>query len=351
MLSHQIHPSYLLNDPPELTREIAISRIKEINLLLHSLALIADELEGRRPLLPLLRTSASLAPADRVLLYQWDEVRAGVRLAAALGFQGALAAPLTTGNTQAHACLVHGKPILVSSPPEQHLAGELSLLGARSCLSVPIKHQGMPWGALQLLRDRPFLNDEAVLVWMFALVLEGMLPSVMGQRRHREIAAAADAESGLLAPAHFRRSLDWEVRRAARAGQPLTVACVEVTEMLHGRPRGGSIPFTPPAAARVIQRALREQDIATCLGGHHFLAALPDTADPAARQMVGLIREGLVELAAGTLPVFDIAAGFATYPDDGRCEADLIRAACASGRDPRAGTAGSTGFSRSPLEG
>ena len=41
---------------------------------------------------------------------------------------------------------------------------------------------------------RPFERDEAVLLWLFALVLEGVLPATMGPKRHREMAAIVDEQ-------------------------------------------------------------------------------------------------------------------------------------------------------------
>ena len=327
-----IDPCHILSEPPELTSQIAAGRSKEINLMLHSLALIGDEMDGTRGLMPVLRAAATLGDADRALMYQWDDVAGTVRLTTSLGFKGPLPKAATEGTTQMRNSLVHRKPVLVSAPCHESLERELSQLHATASLSVPMTHQGLPWGAVQLLRDRPFLTEDAILLWLYTLVLEGVLPAAMGLKRHREMAAPVDAVSGLLAPAHYRRRLAWEMRRASWLDRPLTVACMEVTEMLHGRPRGRFVSFTTREASQVIQKALRQSDTVTCLGGHHFVMTMPETARPVARRVIDLIREGLLEVSAGTLPVFDIATGFATYPADGITEADMIRAACADGR-------------------
>jgi GGDEF domain-containing protein len=331
----ELDPTYLLHDPPELTRPMAAARWRELNMLIHSISLLADENTGRGPLLPMLRASATLAGADRALLYRWDDVTGGLRLTAAHGFEDAHAERLYTHNEPARASLLHRKPVILSDPDEAWLADEMCRLGSRSALSVPVSCEGMPWGALQFLRGRPYVREEAVLVWMFVMMVEGMLPLLMASARHSDRNATVDAATGLLMPSHFRRRLSWEVQRAEWMARPLTVLCVEITEMLHGRPRGGSLPFTLQAAAAVVQKTLRSHDAVTCLGGHHFVAALPDTAAAEAQRASGLIREGLLDCSAGTLPVFDIQMGSATFPEDGRTESDLIRAACASGRQSR----------------
>jgi len=341
VLTYEIDPSYLLNIPPELTPDVAVRRWREINILLHSVALLGDEMEGQDPLLPLLRASSTMVTADRALLYEWDEGRRALVLAGSLGVTDAATASLASGNTQAQTCVVHRKPVIVSSPREGFLQEELAALEARGVLSVPIAHQGLPWGCLQLARSRPFMREEAVLLWLFAMVVEGVLPFILHIRHHREKTASTDTESGLQTPAHFRRRLAWELQRAAWVARPVTVACIEITEMLHGRPRGGSLSVTPREAARIVCKALRPADSVTCLGGHHFIAALPDTDPAGARRMLDVIREAFLSRMASTLPVFDIVTGLSVFPDDGREEADLIRSACASARK----------LSRTPLAG
>lgn len=327
-----IDPCHILKEPPELTSSVAAGRSKEINLMLHSLALIGDEMEASRGLMPVLRAAATLAGADRALMYQWDEGTSSLRLTTSLGFKGPLPKGATDGTTQVRGCLVHRKPVLVSEPCDVSLSHELAMLHTNASLSVPMTHQGLPWGAVQLLRDRPFLAEDAIIMWLYTLVLEGVLPSAIGLKRHREMAAPLDSVTGLLAPDHYRRRLAWELRRSSWLDRPLMVACVEVTEMLHGRPRGSFVSFTTREASQVIQKTLRQSDTVTCLGGHHFVMTMPETGRPAARRVIDRIREGLLEVSAGTLPVFDIATGFASYPADGATESEMIRAACADGR-------------------
>jgi len=332
VLTREIDPSYLLNLPPDLTPEIATRRWKEINLLLHSVALLGDDIDGADPLLPLLRASAAMVAADKALLYAWDEGRHDLAVTASFNIPRPIADALTGGNTQAQCCVVHRKPVMVSSPPETFLQEEMTVLGAASVMSIPITHQGLPWGCLQLMRNRPFMREEGVLMWLFALVLEGVLPFMLLARRHREKTASPDTESGLQTPAHFRRRLAWELQRAAWIARPVAVVCIEVAERLHGRTRGGSMPVTSREAARLVCKALGPNDSVTCMGGHHFIAALPDTTAAGAERVLDIIKEGLLSRLASTVPACDIVTGVAVFPEDGRDEAGLIRAACSTAR-------------------
>ncbi|HET9482198.1 MAG TPA: GAF domain-containing protein [Candidatus Polarisedimenticolia bacterium] len=346
--THEIDARHVLDVPPELTAGIASGRWRELNLLLHSAALMGDELEGGSSLLPLLRACATIGQADRALLYQWDEAASSLFVAASMGLSELPPDEVLEDNSQAYGSLMHRKPVLVSAPAAGRAGRELGRLGAGSALSVPLVHQGAPWGAVQLLRRSPFLRDEAVLLWIFALVMESSLPAILSRRRRREASSSPGAAAGLLAPAHFRRRLAWEIQRAAWLMRPLSVVCVEVTEMLHGRPRGGSVSFTGQEAAAIVQRALRPQDSVTCLGGHHFVLALPDLATVDAARLADQLRESFLLKSAGTLPVFDIAVGIAEHPGSGTSESDLMRAACASGQRSRSGSPSSRPISRNP---
>ena len=331
LLISEIDSRYILSDPPDLTRSIAAGRWKELNILLHSVALLGEDLDTRRSLSPLLRASVAIVSADKALLYQWDEAFSGLRLSTSLGFEEEPDG--VNQNAQAHACLLNRKPVLVSSPGESFLRDELAWTGCASALTVPITHQGLPWGALQLLRDRPFSKDDAILLWIFGLILEGVLPIHLGVKRLREMVGALDPATGLLTPAHFRRRLAWELQRSAWIARPLALACIEVTETLHGRPlRASGLPFTTRDAARYAQKALRQHDSLTCLGGHQFLVAMPDTTLTDAGRVVELIREAFLTRAAGTLPSYAVASGLVTYPENGQTEEEMIRAACVDAR-------------------
>lgn len=326
MHNAEINPIHILDGPPELTEISAREHWREINLLFHSVALLGDELDANRPLLPLLRASTTVVPADRGLLYQWDEVRFGLVLAASLSPADSVATSLASGNIQANACLLHRKPVMVSTPVDQPLREEMRKLGTEAVLSVPMTHHGMPWGVLQLMRDRPFSRSEAILIWMFALVLEGVLPSMVGPRSHRETVSSIDERTGLLTPDHFRKRLAWELRRASWMDRTVSVVSVKA-EMFQSNRGGGMIPKTLRDASQVILRTIRQQDSVTCLDGHQFVIALPDTAATAALAVAEVVREEFFECAAGTIPIHDINIGCATYPEDGLLEDELIRIA------------------------
>jgi len=161
--------------PPELTPRIAAARSKEINLMLHSLALISDEMDGARGVMPVLRASATLAGA--VALSCINGTSNGLAPSdASLGFKGHCRKPPRKEPCRCAAAWPTANRARVG-PRQEPLKRELSQLHAAASLSVPMTHQGLPWGALQLLRERPFLAEDAILLWLYTLVLEGVLPA------------------------------------------------------------------------------------------------------------------------------------------------------------------------------
>ena len=325
----EIDARYVLNNPPDLTSDIAASHWRELNVLLHSIALLGEDLRGRRPLLSLLRTSKSIVPADAGLLYLWDPCR-GTRVTTTLCSARELPRPkLRAQNIQARACLKWGKPVLVNDPVEPVLRDELASLGARAALSVPITFQGNPWSALQLLRNRPFLREEAVLLWLFALTLEGALSTLIDPMENRELIPQTETGSGLMTLERFRNRLAWELKRSGWVERPLTVASIRVREKAGGTVRGRSGQITATEAARVLRQTLGQHEPMTRLERRHFVAALPDTGIRDAKKMIDEAREALLKRANGGNESVGIVTGFATFPDDGNSESEMIGTACA----------------------
>ncbi len=335
--TYDIDAVHIVEGPPELSATMTADHWREINLLLHSIALLGDDLGAGRPLHPILRTAAAVAPSSRGLLFRWDEVRFGLGLVAALKPEETLTEGVLEGGVQAHTALLRRRPVRVHEPGDARLVEEMRRLGAGAALSVPMVHQGMPWGVVQLLRDAPYSRDEAVLIWMFAIILEGMLPSLVGDRLHREGPLSIDRVTGLLTPDHFRRRLAWELRRAAWLHRPVSLLSVRVGEPASGpfRSGGASLRHDLP---NFLLRTLRQRDSLTSLEGHHYVAALPDTPGVAARAVAETIRTDLIACGGGTLPASCVNTGWAVYPDDATAEEDLIRHACramTTGGSPR----------------
>ncbi len=298
---------YHLRKAPELTPEMAYRRWRELNLLLHSLALLHTDLEGKQPFLPVLRSSGTIVAARRGLLYLWDENRGGVRLKVGFGFGHRAPERLRATNRMAEAALQWRKPILVHDPSEEPLREELGLLGERSCLTAPILKRGLPWGAVQFARPEPFGEDEAVLLWMYCLILEG--------------------EPGLVGRQLFESKLDREIEHSGWAGHSCSLLRVR-WQTREGMEGPGELGLRSNRTLRAIRRALRSEDVIALWDEGDLLISLPDRDGLEAERVAQTVRRNLLQsgaLGSDGRPLSLLRLAIATSPVHGRRKEDLFR--------------------------
>ena len=316
---------YHLQKPPELTPEMAARRWRELNLLLHSVALLHSELGGKNPFLPILKLAGTIASAERGLLYLKKESGAGLHMMMSVGFTGRVPDRLRSVNDMAEAAMSSRKPLLVNDPSEEALQNELRLLQDPFCLTVPILLRGTPWGAIQLVRSRPFEEEDAILLWIYALILEGALPgSIVSARLHRS-PAVPEAGQGLLDRQHFESQLDREIERSRWAGRPCSLVRLRLLPAHAGDPgRLGSLQVL-----RAIRRSLRPVDLITSTDGGDLLVFLPDLDGPETQRVTQSLRRNLLQSRAlgeaGGHSSLRMAV--ASYPVDGTMSEELLRAA------------------------
>jgi hypothetical protein len=331
---------FALRIPPELTPEIATRRWRELNRLLHTLVFLPSEIRESRSCEPLLRGAGALVSAARGLLYLRGESDA-LRLCAHVGFPSGPPDRLLTHGALVAAGLASRKPILVEAPPEGILGEEVWSLGEPSALAVPLFADAHPRGVVLLGRSQPFSEDDAVLLWCFALILEELLPDALSGRSPAAEPGACKPERGILGWSAFEARLDREIERCRWTGRSLSLVRLART------PRGplGSAEREPglllqERVLRALRRSLRPSDFFTCWAEEDLLIALPDAGPETARRMAQAIRRNLIQsgaVGAGTLVAPGLRVDCAST-DDGRAgRNDLLgELGCVSGtRSPR----------------
>ena len=314
---------YHLRKAPELTPEMACLRWRELNLLLHSLALLHTDLEGKQPFLPVLRTSGTIVAARRGLLYLWDENGGGIRLKVGFGLGHRAPERLRATNRMAEAALQWRKPILVHDPPEEPLREELGLLGELSCLTAPILKHGLPWGAVQFARPEPFGEDEAVLLWMYCLILEGAVPGITESARLLESSSAP----GLVGRRLFEWKLDREIEHSGWAGHSCSLLRVR-WQTREGMEGPGEFGLRSDRTLRVIRRSLRPEDLIAPWEEGDLLISLPDRDGLEAERVAQTVRRNLIQsgaLVSDGRPLSLLRLVIATSPVHGRRKEDLFR--------------------------
>jgi GGDEF domain-containing protein len=322
---------YDLRLAPELTAAIAARRWRELNHLLSSLVVLHGELRHHRSYTPVVRSCRAIVSASRGMLVVREGAEGEFRLRAEMGFPRTVRERLHSGRRMASAALVSRKPLLISNPPEGDLGAEIQALGGGSCLAVPILPGGVPWGTVLLFRAEPFDEEEAVLAWIYVLVLEEALADLAIPPR------AAAADPALVDCDDFERRLDEEIERSAWSGSPLSLLLLEWPPPEEG---GEDEDALLQRVVRVLRRTLRPLDL-SCIGrDENLLVCLPGVNSGEAGSVAQSIRRNLVQsrlLGEETRVVSSLRISSATFPLDGRSRQELIDAV--SGRRENGETA------------
>jgi hypothetical protein len=317
---------YTLGRPPELTAEMAASRWRDVNLLLHSLVVLRSDLRERRTLSHLLRATRGMVRAQRALLLVRDLAAGGCRVRAELGFPKESREILSGAHLMASAAMLSRKPLLVARPDEEELGAELRLLGGGACLSVPILPGGNPWGVLQLMRDDPFQEEDAILVWIYVMVLEETLADLSDAGGAPAKAKVPDEKPDLQDLPAFHRRLDEEMERSVWSGRPLSLLRASWTPTGRGSFRKDGRSYR---ALRVLRRSLHPGTLISSGGEGDLLIALPGMGALEAEKAAQSLRRNLIQsrvLGEGPEVVTALRLASATFPQDGRSRQELVAA-------------------------
>jgi hypothetical protein len=314
---------YGLMRPPELTPEIASRRWRELNRLIQACMVLHEVGRDRRPFQRLLRSAGTLVGASRGIFLVRCDNESTLELAASSGFVKGVPERLRCANEQAAATLKSGKPILVCRPREARLQEELRWMGEPSCVSFPILREGQSWGVVQLMKGQDFTEDEAVLLWMFALVVEDALPSLVRTARASEIPDAGS--TGFISPVAFEAKLDWELECVLWGGRSCTLLRISFAAK---RAESSSGVLQQSGVLRAIRQCVRPTDLVSCESSGDLLVLLPETNAAEGQQAAQKIRRSLVQSRVlgeehAVVPSLRIAQ--ATCPEQGRRREELLR--------------------------
>ena len=103
----------------------------------------------------------------------------------------------------------------------------------------------------------------------------------------------------------FREALTHEIQRSTRYGAPLSLILFDLDYFkrindTHGHPAGDRVLV---AAARAVERNLRESDVFARVGGEEFAVLLPNTSDDGAVDLAERLRAALQAISPLALDV------------------------------------------------
>ncbi|MDQ3953187.1 MAG: sensor domain-containing diguanylate cyclase [Actinomycetota bacterium] len=223
------------------------------------------------------------------------------------------------------------KPVLAKGlEPEsdEWLNGVLPF--GRNLVAVPLSADGEPVGALVVEHAaRRGGRVERRVVSMLGQFAAHAALALKNSWLHQQVQRLAETDglTGLANRRTFEATLERELSRAARSGEPVTLVMVDVDHFKalndkHGHQVGDDVL---ELVARVLASACRDFDTAARYGGEEFAVVLPACSSAESLLVAERLRESIA--AIETVANVTASAGVATFPAHAADPEGLIKAA------------------------
>ena len=265
------------------------------------------------------RIAASRNLADRVAKWNWPEAANGRVL-----------------EPQECRAIRTGQPYFLSSDslevPCRHTEQLGVPVGRSACL--PLSAHGEILGILQLCRFDEMrgaiteANRGTVVLIAEQLAMAMANLQLREQLRQQSI---RDPLTGLFNRRYLEETMERELARSVRSGQPLAVVAIDVDHFkrfndTHGHEAGDHVLVE---LARLIRESIRTTDIACRYGGEEFVLLLPDSPPSIAFERAEILRTLVsalrLQFGAGQHEGVTISIGLASAPQDGNRADVLLR--------------------------
>ncbi|MDQ3571057.1 MAG: sensor domain-containing diguanylate cyclase [Actinomycetota bacterium] len=210
-----------------------------------------------------------------------------------------------------------------------------ALPAARNLVVVPMVTDGEPIGALVLEQGGGL--DERISTTRINALVEFAAHGALSIRKATLLAeverlARVDALTGLPNRRTFDETLDREVARAARSGEPLSLVMLDVDHFkrindTYGHDGGDEVLRE---IGRILATSLRQIDLPARFGGEEFAFVLPDCTGHAALRLTEEVRRAIATThshGGEQLPSVTVSAGVASFPRNALSGAELTKQA------------------------
>jgi diguanylate cyclase (GGDEF)-like protein len=146
--------------------------------------------------------------------------------------------------------------------------------------------------------------------------------------------ANSDGLTQLITKRYLQELLGEAIHKAEIDHKPVSVFIFDLDHFkklndTHGHLTGDRVL---KETAEVVRKTIREADIAARWGGEEFLIVLPSTPKEGAWRAAEKVREGLARHTfhddqGDAIGKVTLSGGIASFPDDGRTQSELVRAA------------------------
>ncbi len=214
--------------------------------------------------------------------------------------------------------LLEGTAFRTQVPQDVRVDAVLVAFRPREMAVLPVRHKGVPLGAVVLATGETFDDAHRARLGLFLPGLGLALNNAVAHERIQTL-AAVDPLTGVYNRRFGLLRLHEEFGRAVRAGSPLGVLMLDIDHFkavndTYGHMLGDRVLRT---ISGVIRGALREGDILLRYGGEEFLAVLPAASSDDLLNIGERIRcmAAATEVMEGEVPVrVTLSAGGAAYP-------------------------------------
>jgi diguanylate cyclase (GGDEF)-like protein/PAS domain S-box-containing protein len=278
-------------------------------------------------------TGESLFPGGRGELYIYRDSRDALEQVTAWG-----ASNVTQGLLVPDDCWA----LRLGRPHHVHLNGSIRCRHApadrRFYACLPVQGQGQVLGMLHLE-----VNMGGTITHEFRDEMERRMRAVVDNigpalanlklRDSLRSLSLRDALTGLYNRRYMDDTLQRELLRATRAGNPLCLMMIDIDHFKRFNDTFGHAAgdYALSSVAQLIPKNLRASDLSCRYGGEEFLVVMPDATLATAVERAEMLREALRTLGlthnSRTMPAPTISIGIAEYPSHGGSAAHLLKSA------------------------
>lgn len=207
------------------------------------------------------------------------------------------------------------------------------ILGLRADVVAPILVAGQLFGVLCAGTVRARRGKEKRLLSMIA-ELTGVALTHARRLQEAEEAASRDGLTGVLNRANLEQRLTADMETAADQGRPLSVILLDIDHLEHYNLTNSNLDGdgVVKEVARLLRDGLREDDYVGRTKGGEFALVCPGAPKEVALRLADTLRRSVESYPfphRGQQPLgtVTVSGGVATFPDDSRHPADLLRLA------------------------
>jgi diguanylate cyclase (GGDEF)-like protein len=325
---------YILDITPDITREFAELKFKEINILLKANMIANLNMRFKVSLHVLCDLISEMIQFDSAVLYLRDNDLNLLSPIVVRGFPRGLPKPYAQGNLFAEWCQRFGKTFFIPFSTDPEVSCILGHADSKSLIAVPIDESNQIIGTIQLFSKEAgfFTQEDAKLLWLLMIQSEVLF-------RHFDDPDALEQTarpSASLSPSRLvqlHEQMAREIGRAQRRKTPVSLLLIEIDQWDDYRERYGHLrgEETFNELSAILTDEIRQIDTICRYTENRFALILAETDRKGGTVFAERLRETLNRRLfpdnTGERTVgLTLSAGLVTFPFDGKDKFALLQA-------------------------